>query len=61
MFPKTGEWFMAHGMMNPIMIKQVLQLQQHGEHKKFGEIALMKEMICGRDMREYMRDMRLHA
>lgn len=61
MFPRTGEWFMIHGMMNPVMIKQVIQLQVHGDDKKFGEIALQREMITGRDLKEYLRDLRIHG
>jgi len=61
MFPRTGEWFMSHGMMNPVMIKQILQWQQHGEQKKFGEIARTREMITGRDLKEYLRDLKLHG
>ncbi len=61
MFPRTGEWFLAHGMMDPVMVKQVLQFQQHGDHRKFGEIALRWQMVNGRAVKEYLRDLRLHS
>ncbi len=61
MFPKTGEWFVTHGDMNPMEVAQVLKFQQHGEHKKFGAIALERQMVTGRQLREYERDLRLHG
>ncbi len=61
MFLRTGEWFMAHGDMNPMDVAQVLKFQEHGENKKFGTIALERQMITGRDLREYERDLRLHG
>jgi len=61
MFPRTGEWFMAHGDLNPMDVAQVLKLQEHGEHKRFGIIALERQMIGGRQLREYERDLRLHG
>ena len=60
MFPRTGEWFVSHGMMNNMMVSQIMEWQKHGDGHRFGEIALMREMITGRQLKEYYRDMRLH-
>lgn len=51
----TGEWFMVEGKMDYKMIKQVLEFQRHGDRRKFGQIALNRHMITGRDLREYVK------
>ena len=61
MFPRIGEWFMAHGEMTPVDVKQILKFQEHGESKLFGKIAVERQMITGRQLRVYERDLRLHG
>ncbi len=56
MIQKAGEWFMDHGMMDQMMVKQVIQFQKHGDGRKFGEIALAREMISGKDLHHYLED-----
>jgi hypothetical protein len=56
MIPKAGKWFMDHGIMDQIAVKQILQFQEHGDGRKFGEIALAREMINGKDLRHYLED-----
>ncbi len=56
MIPKAGQWFMDHGMMDQVTVKQILKLQEHGDGRKFGEIALAREIIKGKDLRHYLED-----
>jgi|GEM_PF-1433175 len=60
MFLKTGEWFMAQGDMNPMDVAQVLKYQEHGDNKKFGTIALNRQMVTGSELRKYERYLLLH-
>lgn len=55
MYARAGEWFMIEGMMTKQEVRQVLEFQKHGDHRKFGRIALSREYICGKDLQKYMK------
>lgn len=48
---KIGEWMIVEGLMNYQDVMAVLEFQKHGSKKLFGEIALSRHMINGRDLR----------
>lgn len=50
----AGQWFMVEGKMNYQSVMQVLEFQKHGDRRKFGEIALSRRIINGRDLHKYM-------
>ncbi len=50
----AGQWFMEEGLMDYNGVQQVLEFQRHGDHRKFGEIALSRHLISGKDLRHYL-------
>ncbi len=54
---KAGQWFIVEGLMNQRMVNYVLEFQNHGDRHKFGEIALSRHMISGKDLRKYLRSL----
>lgn len=54
MAERIGEWFMVEGIMTYGDVKCVLEFQKHGDRRKFGQIALSRHMITGKDLRNWM-------
>ena len=50
---RIGEWMVVEGLMSFRDVMAVLEFQKHGEWKKFGQIALKRGMISGRDLRNW--------
>lgn len=48
---KIGEWMITEGIMDYQNVIAILEFQRHGNSKKFGELALSKQMINGKDLR----------
>lgn len=48
---RIGEWMIVEGLMNYQDVMAVLEFQRHGNQKKFGQIALSRRMISGRDLK----------
>ena len=47
---RIGEWMIVEGIMNYQDVMAVLEFQRHGSAKKFGQIALNRHMISGKDL-----------
>ena len=48
---RIGEWMIVEGLMDYQNVMAVLEFQKHGDTKKFGQIALSKHMINGKDLK----------
>ncbi len=53
----AGQWFIVEGLMDYQAVQQVLEFQKHGDHRRFGEIALSRHMINGRALRRYTKSL----
>ncbi len=54
---KAGQWFIVEGIMNYTGVRQVLEFQKHGDHRRFGEIALSRHLIDGKDLQRYLHSL----
>jgi hypothetical protein len=54
----TGQWFIVEGAMNYMGVNQVLEFQRHGDHRKFGEIALSRHLINGNELKSFVHSLR---
>ena len=54
---KAGQWFMVEGMMDYKGVQQVLEFQKHGDHRKFGQIALHRHLINGKELQQYIHSL----
>lgn len=50
----AGQWFMVEGVMDYRGVQQILEFQKHGDHRKFGELALSRHLINGKDLQRYI-------
>jgi hypothetical protein len=50
---RIGEWMIVEGLMNYQNVMSVLEFQKHGDKKKFGEIALAKHLINGKNLKAW--------
>ena len=50
---RIGEWMIVEGHMNYQNVMAVLEFQKHGNRKKFGQIALSRHMISGKDLQQW--------
>ena len=58
----AGQWFIEEGIMDYRAIRQVLEFQKHGDSRKFGEIALSRHLIIGKDLQRYIYSLgRIHS
>ncbi len=48
---KIGQWMMVEGLMKYQDVVSVLEFQKHGNRKRFGQIALSRHLIKGRDLK----------
>jgi len=48
---RIGEWMIVEGIMNYQEVMTVLEFQKHGSHKRFGQIAVNRQMINGKDLK----------
>jgi len=53
----AGQWFIVEGLMDYKGVQQILEFQRHGDHRKFGEIALSRHIIDGKALRRYMKNL----
>lgn len=53
-----GQWFMVEGIMDWMMVQQVLEFQKHGDRRKFGQIAVSRQLISGKELRKYENHLR---
>jgi len=53
----AGQWFMVEGLMDQKMVNQVLEFQKHGDRRKFGEIALARHLINGKELQRYIHSL----
>jgi len=53
----AGQWFMVERMMDAKGVQQVLEFQRHGDHRKFGEIALSRHLINGKELQRYINSL----
>ena len=49
----AGQWLIVEGIMDYRGVQQVLEFQKHGDHRKFGEIALSRHLINGKELKRY--------
>jgi len=50
---RIGEWMIVEGIMNYQDVMAVVEFQRHGSRKKFGQIALSRHMISGKDLKSW--------
>ncbi len=50
---RIGEWMIVERKMNYQNVMAVVEFQRHGSRKKFGQIALSRNMISGRDLKSW--------
>jgi hypothetical protein len=48
---RIGEWMIVEGIMNYQGVMAVLEFQKHGSGEKFGQIAVNRHMISGKDLK----------
>ncbi|MBI9098287.1 MAG: hypothetical protein JEY91_07400 [Spirochaetaceae bacterium] len=48
---RIGEWMIVEGLMNYQNVMAVLEFQEHGSRKKFGQIAVNRHLISGKDLK----------
>jgi len=58
MHEMAGQWFVVEKAMDFMGVNQVLEFQRHGDHRKFGEIALSRHLINGRELKYYVNSLK---
>lgn len=53
----AGQWFIVEGLMDYRGVQQVLEFQKHGDHRRFGEIALSRHLINGKELKRYIKSL----
>ncbi len=48
-----GEWLMTEGVIDFTNVKQIIEFQRHGDKRKFGQIALSRHILSGRELKKY--------
>ena len=48
---------MVEGILDYRGVQQILEFQKHGDHRRFGEIALHRHLINGKDLDRYIHSL----